>query len=473
MSWPERWMGTTSACWGWPPASRPGAARSSSLTTSGRSAARAELSGSSSILRIPPFARAVRLYDASRCISALPVLTRYIAPATAPMSRPAWVSATLSTSSSARDELTAEAMASKSAARSRAPLSSASAASSSRVVPRIRMSERVRRMNAMISRTEGTSSTAARSKVKPPLGARCHRLTPGKSGWFYTRPELEPLSFDDLPLGGEWTTRRRTVSEADIALFAGVAGDLSPLTIEANAGSPRHAPPALVVAIAVGLGSVDTPVPSVAEWEWLNWKFPREVRAGDTIYARWTLTQHTPPVAGAPSSIVGLRGGVPLSAREACAPASIVVWRVDVHLLDGALCAEGEVGAKVNRKSRQPVAAPKPAAPPAASGAAAAPRRRRRRPRANGGVLAGPASVAAPPPAAAKPERTSSPSRRRRRRRSGAGRGDEEHEPRAPHVQETTPAPPVVAAAAPLSTATKPGQQGTIGKVLRRLRGST
>ncbi|HXN90484.1 MAG TPA: MaoC family dehydratase [Candidatus Sulfotelmatobacter sp.] len=232
-----------------------------------------------------------------------------------------------------------------------------------------------------------------------------------------------------------------------------MAGDLSPLTIEANAGSPRHAPPALVVAIAVGLGSVDTPVPSVAEWEWLNWKFPREVRAGDTIYARWTLTQKRPPVAGAPSSIV--------------------VWRVDVHLLDGALCAEGEVGAKVNRKSRQPVAAPKPAAPPAASGAAAAPRRRRRRPRANGGVLPEPPSVAAPPPAAAKPERTSSPSRRRRRRRSGAGRGDEEHEPRAPHVQETAPAPPVVAAAAPLSTATRPGQQGTIGKVLRRLRGST
>ena len=46
--------------------------------------------------------------------------------------------------------------------------------------------------------------------------------------------DLEPLSFDDLPLGGEWTTRRRTVTEAEIALFAGIAGDLSPLVIEAR-----------------------------------------------------------------------------------------------------------------------------------------------------------------------------------------------------------------------------------------------
>ena len=38
--------------------------------------------------------------------------------------------------------------------------------------------------------------------------------------------------------------------------------------------------------MAVGLGSMDMPVPAVAEWEWLNWKFPRPVRAGETIYAR-------------------------------------------------------------------------------------------------------------------------------------------------------------------------------------------
>ena len=266
----------------------------------------------------------------------------------------------------------------------------------------------------------------------------------------YTRADLEPLSFDDLPLGGEWTTRRRTISESDIALFAGVAGDLSPLTIEASDGMRRPAPPALVAAMAVGLGTVDMPLPAVAEWEWLNWRFPRAVHAGETIYARWTLTQKRPPAAGAPSSIV--------------------VWRVDVHTADGALCAEGEIGAKIKRTTS---AALRPAAEPVPA-PAAAPRRRRRRSRSNGtgaAILPEPPALAAPPAAEAKPERTSGGSRRRRRRRpSGSAAREEEHEPRAAHVQETAapPPPPAEAAPAPRSSG---GRKG-IGGVLRRLRGS-
>src|SRR5690348_10889233 len=236
--------------------------------------------------------------------------------------------------------------------------------------------------------------------------------------------DLEPLSFDDLPLGGEWTTRRRTISEAEIAIFAGVAGDLSPLAIEAPAGGRRTAPPALVAAIAVGLGTVDMPVPSVAEWEWLNWRFPRQIHAGDTIYARWTLTQKRPPRDGAASSII--------------------VWRVDVHTADGALCAEGEVGAQVKRDAA--------AKPRLETREQPEKRRGRRRSRGNGGaaaaVVAEPPAVAAPPAAGAKPERTSGPARRRRRRRSsGSPAREEEHEPRAAHVQETAPAP---VAAAPV-----------------------
>src|ERR1700716_2121963 len=163
----------------------------------------------------------------------------------------------------------------------------------------------------------------------------------------YTRPDLEPILFDDLPLGGEWTTRRRTISESEIALSAAVAGDFSPLTVDATHSSTRLVPPALVVAMAVGLGSMDTPIPSVAKWEWLNWKFPRPVHAGDTIYARWTLTQKRPPVGGAPTSIVVWRGGPPHA--------------------DGPLCAEGEVGAKVRRhvaprdlRSEEPAASTAP-----------------------------------------------------------------------------------------------------------------
>jgi len=230
-------------------------------------------------------------------------------------------------------------------------------------------------------------------------------------------------------------------------LFAGLAGDFSPLTIESSRDGPRTAPPALVAAMAVGLGTVDMPVPSVAEWEWLNWRFPRPVRAGDTIYARWTLTQKRPPRDGATSSIV--------------------VWRVDVHTIDGAMCAEGEVGAKVKREL---------AAKPRAEGGEQPEKRgrRRRRSRGNGSAAAAPEppAVAAPPAASAKPERTSSASRRRRRRRpSGSAAREEEHEPRAAHVQEV--AAPPSEAPTPVSTSTSKGaNRRGIGGVLRRLRGS-
>jgi acyl dehydratase len=270
----------------------------------------------------------------------------------------------------------------------------------------------------------------------------------------YTRRDLEPLTFDDLPLGGEWTTRRRTISESEIALFAGVSGDFSPLSIETAPGHARPAPPTLLVAIAVGLGTIDMPVPSVEEWEWLNWKFPRPVHAGDTIYARWTLTQKRPPIGGEPTSIV--------------------VWRVDVHTADGALCAEGEVGAKVRRrllpKERERVQEPA-AAGPAGTAGTAAPRgrRRRRRPAGATGPLSDPAPVAATPTAAvAKPERVAGAPRRRRRRRPSTGASTHDGEPGGNSPPSAEPAPPPAAAAIPSSaTAT---ERGGLSGVIRRLR---
>jgi len=228
-----------------------------------------------------------------------------------------------------------------------------------------------------------------------------------------------------------------------------VAGDFSPLTIDGRDG-PRAAPPALVVAMAVGLGSMDMPVPSIAEWEWLNWKFPRSIRAGDTIYARWTLTQKRPPRSGAPSAVV--------------------VWRVDVHTADGAMCAEGEVGAKVKREQS---GGARPAAEPAPAQAGSAPRRRRRRSRSNGAGtdIPEPPAIAAPPAATAKPERASGPARRRRRRRSsGSMAREEEHEPRAAHTPETA-APPAAETPAPAG-ASKTTRNRGLGGVLRRLRGT-
>jgi len=268
--------------------------------------------------------------------------------------------------------------------------------------------------------------------------------------------DLEPISFDDLPLGGEWTTRRRTISEAEIALFGALAGDFSPLTVDVSHAGARFAPPALLVAVAIGLGTMDMPVPSVAEWEWLNWKFPRPVKAGETIYARWTLTQKRPPVGGAPTAIV--------------------VWRVDVHTADGALCAEGEVGASVRRKTpgarSRTAEGTSSATTPAPASAPASRRRRGRRPTgATTAAATNPPPVdAAPKVAVAAPsgsaEKTGAARRRRRRRpRSGTSAG-QNGQPAAPAPPaEATPPPPVA-----VSTAGSAPAAGRLSRVIKRLR---
>ena len=200
------------------------------------------------------------------------------------------------------------------------------------------------------------------------------------------------------------------------------------------------------MAVAVGLGTIDMPVPQVEEWEWLNWKFPRPVHAGDTIYARWTLTQKRPPVGGAPTSIV--------------------VWRVDVHTADGALCAEGEVGAKVRRQAGARDKE-RPAEPATSSlGVAAAPRRRRRRrpAGANGLLPETPAIAAIPTAPAVKQERASGAPRRRRRRRPATSAAARDGETSAAQVSAPEPSP--TATPAPSSSA----GGGGLSRVIRRLR---
>src|SRR5258708_19531371 len=141
------------------------------------------------------------------------------------------------------------------------------------------------------------------------------------------------------------------------------------------------------------------PVPSVEEWAWLNGKFSRPVQGGDTIYARWTLTQKRPPIGAAPNSIV--------------------VWRVDVMTADGELCAEGEVGAKVRRhlasRDRDRPQEPAASAASASAAGAASPRRRSRRPPARAhGPLAHPPPAPPPPRPPPNPQTTPGPPNRHR-----------------------------------------------------------
>ena len=186
--------------------------------------------------------------------------------------------------------------------------------------------------------------------------------------------------------------------------------------------------------MAVGLGSMDMPIPQVAAWEWVNWKFPKPVKAGETIYARWTLTQKRPPVHGAPTGIT--------------------VWRVDVHTADGAVCAEGEVGASVFRRS---VPGADRAAEPGT------PVRRRRRRRASASAETTPPPAAAPQPAPA--ERSGSARRRRRRRPSGSSSGNGEPAAATQPPEPPAAAPPPQAVAVASASAANP-----LSRVMRRLR---
>ena len=212
---------------------------------------------------------------------------------------------------------------------------------------------------------------------------------------------------------------------------------------------------------------MDMPIPSVASWEWLNWKFPRPVYAGDTIYARWTLTQKRPPVGNVSTAIV--------------------VWRVDVHTADGALCAEGEVGASVTRKAVA-TAPSSPGQEPASAGVAASRRRRRRRttpaagsqPATDGAAPAIEPVADAAPAKKAAPERTSGGARRRRRRRpagsSPARDGDKPaggDVPEAPSAREMERALPSEAPAPQRlvpTTAAAAEAANPLRRVIRRLR---
>ena len=197
---------------------------------------------------------------------------------------------------------------------------------------------------------------------------------------------------------------------------------------------------------------MDMPIPDVATWEWANWKFPKPVRAGDTIYARWTLTQKRAPVGSAKTSIV--------------------VWRVDVHTTDGAMCAEGDVGASVFRAAAPPRQQAEAGATPVAAAPATAPSRRRRR-RVRTGGAEQPAQAPATPPPAIQADRPAG-TRRRRRRRSSSGPGNGNGgpapaEPGAPPAPSAPPEPETRNEAMVTSPANR-DNANPLSRVMKRLR---
>jgi acyl dehydratase len=101
-------------------------------------------------------------------------------------------------------------------------------------------------------------------------------------------------SFDDLTVGDEWESPRRTVTETDVVLFAGLSGDFNPLHVDQTSArnGPFGRPVAhglLGLAIATGLVSHAPRVDTLAFLAILEWKFHRPIVFGDTIHALSTV----------------------------------------------------------------------------------------------------------------------------------------------------------------------------------------
>ncbi len=103
------------------------------------------------------------------------------------------------------------------------------------------------------------------------------------------RRELATLAFDELTLGDEWESPRRTVTETDVVNFAGLSGDFNPIHVdhhEARNGPFRRpiAHGLLGLAMASGLSSNAPKVDTLAFLSILDWKFLQPIAFGDTIH---------------------------------------------------------------------------------------------------------------------------------------------------------------------------------------------
>ena len=183
------------------------------------------------------------------------------------------------------------------------------------------------------------------------------------------------------------------MTETDLAFYRGLAGDLNPLHSdhEHAARSPigLSLPGPLVGAVAIGLGSVDVPMPATVALVGMTWKFTKPVHVGESIAARWRLNRK----------------------RDVENPSwGLVTWQVEVVGGDGEVKALGEITRLVARRTAI-----------APDGEQAGAKRRRRR-RSSAATASAPAPAPeAPEPA---PADTPAPSRRRRRGRRGGGGGN-------------------------------------------------
>jgi acyl dehydratase len=153
------------------------------------------------------------------------------------------------------------------------------------------------------------------------------------------RAILRPVSgepvvyFEDMKLGDEYTSPGRTVTEADIVIFAGLSGDYNVLHtdaehMKASQFGERIAHGLLGLSIQQGLLDRVVPGQAVGPLSAVKWKFKGPIKIGDTIHVQARVSAKKDgeqPGAGVVTverRVVNQRGEVVQEGEH-----SLMIWR--------------------------------------------------------------------------------------------------------------------------------------------------
>ena len=104
------------------------------------------------------------------------------------------------------------------------------------------------------------------------------------------------LFFEDFNVGDEFTTPRRSITESDVMLFAGLSGDTNPIHTDRVFGSASPfgaciAHGLLGLSVATGLsartGVLDGTAIALLSVD--SWSFKKPIFFGDTLHAKMTI----------------------------------------------------------------------------------------------------------------------------------------------------------------------------------------
>ena len=111
------------------------------------------------------------------------------------------------------------------------------------------------------------------------------------------------LYYDDVAVGQEWESLGRTITETDIANYAGISGDFNPIHMDHEFAKTTlfRAPVAhglLMLSMASGLGLYAPPMRTMAFLLLKEWHFKEPVFIGDTIKLRTKILAKTDRARG-------------------------------------------------------------------------------------------------------------------------------------------------------------------------------